>query len=71
MVESVLEKVFLKFLHAGDFIKVSKITNSVIKITIFPHGGISKYFTIIFRPKMVFLKTETILRVKTIHESFK
>ena len=26
------------------FIKVSKITNSVIKITIFLHGGISKYF---------------------------
>ena len=46
MVKSGLEKIFLKFLHAGDyftyFIKVPKITKSVIKITIFPHGGISK-----------------------------
>ena len=43
MVKSGLEKIFLKFLHAGDyFIKVPKITNSVIKKTIFPHGGISK-----------------------------
>ena len=34
-----------RFLHAGDhFIKVPKITNSVTKITIFQHGGISKYF---------------------------
>jgi hypothetical protein len=46
MVKSGLEKIFLKFLHAGDYfpysIKVTKITNSVMKITIFPHGGISK-----------------------------
>ena len=47
MVKSGVEKIFLKFLHAGDyfpfnFIKVPQITNSVIKITIFPHGGISK-----------------------------
>ena len=48
IVKSGLEKIFLKFLHVGDyfpcFIKVSKITNSVIKITIFPHGVISKRF---------------------------
>ena len=46
MVKSGLEKIFLKFLHAeitfSYFIKVPKITNSVIKITIFLHGGISK-----------------------------
>ena len=46
MVKSGLEKIFLKFLHTETifpyFIKVSKITNSVIKITIFLHGGISK-----------------------------
>ena len=35
MVKSGLEKIFLKF-------QVPKITNSVIKVTIFPHGGISK-----------------------------
>ena len=41
MVKSGLKKIFLKFLDAGDyfffFIKVPKITNSVIIITIFPH----------------------------------
>ena len=50
MVKSGLEKIFLKFLHAQSlfqinlfyFMKVPEITNSVIKITIFPHGGISK-----------------------------
>ena len=46
MVKSGLEKIFLKFLHAGDYFpllhKSAQITNSVIKITIFPHEGISK-----------------------------
>ena len=45
-VKSGLEKIFLKFLSGKTifpyFIKVTKITNSVIKVTIFPHGGISK-----------------------------
>ena len=42
-----------------------------------PHGGISKrffprpLFTIIIRPKMVFLDTDSILRVKTVYESVK
>ena len=42
-----------------------------------PHGGISKIFfsrplfTIIFRPKIVFLDTDSILRVKTMYESVK
>ena len=73
IVKSGLEKVFLKFLY---FIKVPKITNSVIKITIFPYGGISNkefrpLFTIIFRPKIVFLVTDSILRVKPMYESVK
>ena len=47
MVKSGLQKIFLKFLHVGGYFpllhkKVPKITNSVIKITIFLHGGISK-----------------------------
>ena len=70
MVKSGLEKIFLKFLHARDyfpFIKVSKIKNSVIKITIFPHGGISKYF----RPKMVSLDTDSIFRIKLMYKSVK
>jgi hypothetical protein len=41
MVKSGLEKIFLKFLFPY-FIKVSKITNSLIKVTIFTHGGISR-----------------------------
>ena len=64
------------------FIKGPKITNSLIKITIFPHGaGLAwRYFkinfsrplfTIIFRLKMVFLNTDSILRLKTMYESFK
>ena len=59
------------------FIKVPKTTNSVMKITISLHGGISKsifldhfsLFTITFRPKIVFLDTDSILRVNTMNES--
>ena len=80
MVESGLEKIFLKFLHAtfSYFIKVPKITNSVIKITIFPQEGIDfkinfsrLLLTIIFRPKIVFLVTDSILRVNPMYESVK
>ena len=50
------------------FIKVPKILNSVIKITRM-EGFQNKFsrpiFTIIFRPKMIFLVTDSILRVKT------
>ena len=45
MVKSGLEKIFLKILLEPIFpyyIKVLKIPNSVIKITIFLHGGIAK-----------------------------
>ena len=74
MVKSGLENFILKSHHAQEtiflhFIKGPKITNSVIKITIFPHGGISKYF--FSRPKMVFLDTDSILRVKPMYESIK
>ena len=44
MVESGVEKNLFEIPHAETtfsyFIKVPKITNSVIKITIFPHEGI-------------------------------
>ena len=47
MVKSGLEKFILESHHAGNyfpyFIKEPKITNLVMKITIFLHGGISKY----------------------------
>ena len=47
MVKSGPEKIILKFLHVGTYFpllyKIPKITNSVTKITIFPHRGISKY----------------------------
>ena len=43
MVKSGPEKIFFKFLHAGDYFPpLPKITNSVVKIIIFPRGGISK-----------------------------
>ena len=61
MVKCGLEKIFLKFLHAFSyFIKVPKITNFFRPL-----------FTIIFRPKMVFLVTDSILRVKPMYESVK
>ena len=59
------------------FIKVPKITNSVLEITIFPHGGISNYFFLdhfspsFFGPKIVFLDTDFNLRVKIMYESVK
>ena len=69
-----LEFFFLKFPHAGDCFsllhKVPKIKNSITKLTIFPHGGMSN-FTIIFSPKIVFLDTDSILRVKTTFTSVK
>ena len=55
------------------FIKVPTITNSVIKITlpawrVFIINFSRPLFTIIFRPKMVFLVTDSILRVKPMYE---
>jgi len=54
-----------------------KISNSVTKITICPHGGIKKkdfldqLFTNIFRPKIVILDPDSNLRAKTMYESVK
>ena len=60
------------------FIKVHKITNTVRKISTyllawrdFKLNFSRPLFTIIFRPKMVFLDTDSILRVKTMFESVK
>ena len=49
MVKSGLEKIFFKFLHSVDyffpyFIKVPKITNSVIKVTISRMEGFPNEF---------------------------
>ena len=49
-----------------DFIRVPKITNSVIKITIVPLRGISKYFFL--GQKWYFLDTDSILRVKPMYD---
>ena len=50
-VKSGLQKICLKFLHAEAIFfyaillhRNCKITNSVTKITIFPHGGKSEFF---------------------------
>ena len=44
MMKSGLEFIFFKFLHAGNYFpllhKIPKITNKVIKVTIFSYGGI-------------------------------
>ena len=55
------------------FIKVPKIKNSVIKIAWRDYKIIFSrpLFTIIFRPKMVFLDTDSFLRVKPMYESVK
>ena len=58
------------------FIKVPKITNSVIKVNLpewrdFKIIFSKPLFSIIFRPKMVFLGTDSILRVEPMYESVK
>ena len=75
MVKSVLEKIVLKFLHAGDtfpyFMKVPKITviNYLLTWRDFKMNFSRPLFTIIFRPIMIFLDTNSILRVKSMYES--
>ena len=81
MVKSGLEKIFLKFLHAGDYFPLlhksaqnHKFTN---KNNYFPAWRDFKInfsrplFTVIFWPKMVFLVTDSILKVKTMYKSVK
>ena len=81
MVKSGLEKIFLKFLHAGDYFpllhksaqnhKFSNKNNYLPARRDFKINFSRPLFTIIFRPKMVFLVTDSILRVKPMYESVK
>ena len=81
MVKSGLEKIFLKFLHAGDYFpllhksaqnhKFSNKNNYLPAWRDFKINFSRPLFTIIFRPKMVFLDTDSILRVKPMYESVK
>ena len=81
MVKSGLEKLFLKFLHVGDYFlllhksgqnhKFSNKNNHLPAWRYFKINFSRPLFTIIFRPKMVFLDTDSILRVKTVYESVK
>ena len=81
MEKSGLEKIFLKFLHAGDYFpllhKSAQNHKFSDKITIFPHGGIQNIFILdhfspsILGQKIVFLDTDSILRVKIMYESVK
>ena len=69
MVKSGLEKIFLKFLHAGEYFPLLHKSTQNYKFSNknnFPHGWISKYvdfsrplFTIIFRQKMLISDTYT------------
>ena len=81
MVKSGLEKIFLKFLHARDYFpllhksaqnhKFSNKNNYLPAWRDFKKKFSRPLFTIIFRPKMVFLDTDSILRVKLMYESVK
>ena len=76
-----LERIFLKFLHAGDYFpllhksaqthKFSNKNNYRPAWRDFKIIFSRPLFTIIFRPKMVFLITDSILRVKLMYESVK
>ena len=80
MVKSGLEKFILKSVHVGRwlFLLLSMGLGALLCIPMYtilrenrlPNGGISKIFfrplfTIIFKPKIIFLVTDPILRVKT------
>ena len=78
MVKSILEKIFF---HAEDYFlllhksaqnhKFSNKNNYLPEWRDFKINFSRPLFTIIFRPKMVFLDTGSILRVKTMYESVK
>ena len=80
MVKSGIEKIFLEFLHAGDYFpllyksaqnhKLSNKNNHLPAWRDFKKNSIP-LFTIIFRPNMVFWVTDSILRVKPMYESVK
>ena len=73
IVKSGLEKIFLKFLHAGDYFPLLHKKAQNHKFS--NKNNLNKFsrplFTIIFRPKTVILGTDSILRVKTMYESVK
>ena len=79
--KSGLEKIFLKFLHAGDYFSLlhksvqnHKFSNKNNHLTAWRDYKIifsRPLFTIVFRTKNIFLDTCFILSVKTIYESVK
>ena len=81
MVKSGIEKIFLKFLHAGDYFpllnksaqdhKFSNKNNYFPAWSDFKINFSKPLFTIILRPKIVILDSDSVLRVKTIYESVK
>ena len=81
MVKRGLEKNFLKCLHGGDYFsllhksvqnhKFSNKNNHLPAWRDFKINFSRPLFTIIFRPKIVFLDTDSILRVKTMYKSVK
>jgi hypothetical protein len=81
MVKSGLEKIFLKFLHAGDYFPLLHKSAQNHKFSDknyylpawrdFKTNFSRTLFTIIFRPKLVFLVTDPILRVKRMYKSVK
>ena len=80
-VKSGLEKIFLKFLHVGDYFpllqksaqnhKFSSKNNYLPTRRDFKINFSRPLFNLIFRPKMVFLVTDSILRVNVMYESVK
>ena len=79
--KSGLEKIFLKFLHAGDYFpllhksvenhKFSHKNSYLPPWRDFQINFPRPLFIIIFRPKTVFLYTDSILRIKPMYESVK
>ena len=72
-VKSGLEEIFLKFLHAGDYFpllhKSAQNHKFSTKMEVFQNIFSRPLFT--FRPKIVFLDTDSILMVKTMYDSVK
>ena len=79
MVKSGLEKIFLRFLHEESILLTNfeenhKFSNKNSHLPAWRDFKINfsrPLFTIIFRPKIVFLDIDSILRVKTMRESVK
>jgi hypothetical protein len=81
MVKSGLEKIVLKFLHTGDYFPLLHKSAQILKFSNknnylpawkdFKKKISRPLFTIVFRPKMVFLVTDSILRVNPMYESVK